>query len=163
MRQENSDIIIIGAGASALACAAELAPIAKKQNKKIILLEAQKVCARKILVSGNGRCNFTNATAAPDKYYGDKTFITEILKQFPPSECLKFFDRLGLKYVSENGRYFPIAGKASAVKECFLNWLENYGVKTLENQTATEIKHKSNWEVKTQDTIFTTKFLLLNL
>ena len=162
MRQENSDILIIGAGASALACAAELAPTAKKQNKKIILLEAQKVCARKILVSGNGRCNFTNAAAAPETYYGDKTFITEILKQFPPSVCLKFFDKLGLKYISENGRYFPIAGKASAVKECFLNWLENYGVQILEGQTATQIKYQNNsWEVKTQDTIYTSKYLVL--
>jgi len=162
MREKNTDILIIGAGASALACGAELAPKAKEQNKKIILLEAQKVCARKILISGNGRCNFTNAAAAPCKYYGDKTFITEILKQFPPAACLKFFDKLGLKYISENGRYFPIAGKASAVKECFLNWLENYGVQILENQTATEIKHKSNlWEVKTQDTIYTAKYLVL--
>ena len=162
MREESSDILIIGAGAIALACAAELAPKAKEQNKKILILEAQKVSARKILISGNGRCNFTNAAAAPSKYYGDKNFITEILKQFPPSSCLKFFDKLGLKYVDENGRYFPIAGKASAVKECFLNWLENYGVQILENQTATEIKRKSNlWEVKTQDCIYTTRFLVL--
>ncbi|MBO4707207.1 MAG: aminoacetone oxidase family FAD-binding enzyme [Elusimicrobiaceae bacterium] len=162
MREESSDILIIGAGASALACAAELAPIAKKQNKKILILEAQKVCARKILISGNGRCNFTNIAAAPDKYYGDKNFITEILKQFPPTECLKFFDKLGLKYINENGRYFPIAGKASAVKECFLNWLENYGVQILEGQTATQIKRNKNlWEVKTQDSIFKTKFLVL--
>ncbi len=162
MNQASADILIIGAGASALACAAELAPKAKEQNKKIILLEAQKVCARKILISGNGRCNFTNAAAAPSKYYGDKKFITEILKQFPPTACLKFFDKIGLKYISENGRYFPIAGKASAVKECFLNWLENYGVKILENQTATEIKRQSNlWEIKTQDTVYTTKFLVL--
>ena len=162
MREESSDILIIGAGASALACAAELAPKAKEQNKKILILEAQKVSARKILISGNGRCNFTNAAAAPSKYYGDKNFITEILKQFPPSACLEFFDKLGLKYISENGRYFPIAGKASAVKECFLNWLENYGVQILENQTATEIKRQANlWEVKTQDCIYTTEFLVL--
>lgn len=162
MREESSDILIIGAGASALACAAELAPKAKEQNKKIILLEAQKVCARKILVSGNGRCNFTNAAAAPSRYYGDKNFIKEILTQFPPAECLKFFDKLGLKYICEEGRYFPIAGKASAVKECFLNWLENYGVKILENQTATQIKYNKNfWEVKTQDSVFKAKFLVL--
>lgn len=162
MRQENTDILIIGAGASALACATELAPIAKKSNKKIILLEAQKVCARKILVSGNGRCNFTNAAAAPNKYYGDKQFITEILTKFPPTECLKFFDKLGLKYINENGRYFPLANKASAVKECFLNWLENYGVQILENQTATQIKQINNyWEIKTQDTIYKTKYLVL--
>ena len=162
MREESSDILIIGAGASALACVAELAPIAQKQNKKILILEAQKVSARKILISGNGRCNFTNAAAAPGKYYGDKNFVTEILAQFPPAACLEFFDKLGLKYVSENGRYFPLAGKASAVKECFLNWLENYGVKILENQTATQIKCQNNlWEVKTQDTVFTTKFLVL--
>ena len=43
MRQENTDILIIGAGASALACAAELAPKAQKSHKKIILLEAQKI------------------------------------------------------------------------------------------------------------------------
>ena len=162
MRQEQTDILIIGAGASALACAAELAPTAQKNNKKIILLEAQKVAARKILVSGNGRCNFTNAAAAPDKYYGNADFITTILTQFPHTKCLKFFDKLGLKYINENGRYFPIAGKASAVKECFLNWLENYGVQILEGQTATQITHKAGcWEVKTQDTIFKTKYLVL--
>ena len=162
MRQEQTDILIIGAGASALACAAELAPKAQKNNKKIILLEAQKVCARKILVSGNGRCNFTNANATPDKYYGDADFIKTILMQFSPDKCLKFFDKLGLKYISEDGRYFPIAGKSSAVKECFLNWLENYGVQILEGQTATQIKRISNhWEVKTQDTTFKTKYLVL--
>lgn len=162
MKQESADILIIGAGASALACGAELAPKAQKSNKKIILLEAQKVCARKILVSGNGRCNFTNAAAAPSKYYGDKDFINTILTQFPPAECLKFFDKLGLKYISENGRYFPLANKASAVKECFLNWLENFGVQILENQTATQIARNGNlWEVKTQDTIFKTRYLVL--
>lgn len=162
MKQESADVLIIGAGASALACGAELAPKAQKSNKKIILLEAQKVCARKILVSGNGRCNFTNAAAAPEKYYGDTAFIKTILTQFPPAECLKFFDKLGLKYISENGRYFPLANKASAVKECFLNWLENFGVQILEGQTATQIKQISDaWEVKTQDTIFKTKYLVL--
>ena len=162
MKQESADILIIGAGASALACAAELAPIAQKNNKKIILLEAQKVSARKILVSGNGRCNFTNAAAAPEKYYGDKDFINTILTQFPPAECLKFFDKLGLKYIRENGRYFPLANKASAVKECFLNWLENYGVQILENQTATKITRKADfWEAATQDTIYKTKYLVL--
>ena len=162
MRQENADILIIGAGASALACAAELAPIAQKQNKKIILLEAQKICARKILVSGNGRCNFTNAKANPNTYYGDKKFITEILTRFPPNACLNFFDKLGLKYICENDRYFPLAGKASAVKECFLNWLENYGVQILENQTAVKIKRQASlWQVITQDAVYITKYLVL--
>ena len=162
MKEENTDILIIGAGASALACAAELAPKAQKLNKKIILLEAQKICARKILVSGNGRCNFTNAAAAPDKYYGDKNFINTILTQFSPSKCLKFFDKLGLQYISENGRYFPTANKASAVKECFLNWLENYGVQIFENQTATQIKQISNyWEIKTQDAVYKAEYLVL--
>ena len=162
MREESADILIIGAGASALACAAELAPKAKEKNKKILLLEAQKVCARKILISGNGRCNFTNAKASPETYYGDKNFITEIIKQFPPAECLKFFDKLGLKYIEEGGRYFPLAGKASAVKECFLNWLENYGVQILENQTATKIfRNKNFWEVTTQDTVYKAKYLVL--
>ena len=162
MRQESADILIIGAGASALACAAELAPKAQKSNKKIILLEAQKVSARKILVSGNGRCNFTNAAAAPAKYYGDADFIKTILTQFTPAECLKFFDKLGLKYINENGRYFPVAGKASAVKECFLNQLENYGVQIMEGQTATKIARKAGfWEAVTQDAIYKTKYLVL--
>lgn len=162
MRQENTDILIIGAGASALACAAELAPKAQKSNKKIILLEAQKICARKILVSGNGRCNFTNTAAAPNKYYGDKTFISTVIIKFSPTDCLKFFDKLGLQYFAENGRYFPSANKASAVKECFLNWLENYGVQLFENQTATQIKQVADsWEIITQDTIYKTKYLVL--
>lgn len=110
------DVIIAGAGASGMMCALTCA----RAGLKTLLLEKEILPGRKILVSGNGRCNFTNINAAPGKYYGDKTFVKSVLDVFPPQACLKFFSALGLLYrEEEGGRYFPLTGKAASVNDCF--------------------------------------------
>ena len=73
------EVIIIGAGASGLVCALELA----RGGKKVLVLEKEITCARKILVSGNGECNFTNRQVSPEKYYGDKAFVKAALEKVP--------------------------------------------------------------------------------
>jgi len=105
------DVIIIGAGASGLAAALKCA----RGGLSVTVIEKEILPGRKILVSGNGRCNFTNASVSPAKYYGDKDFITAALDKFSYKDCLDFFKELGLLYVCEDGRYFPVTGKASSV------------------------------------------------
>jgi len=119
------DAAIIGAGASGLACAVKLA----RAGKKIIIFEKEAVPGRKILISGNGRCNFTNAAAAPDKYFEASDFVKPALQNFTPKNCLDFFASLGMLYRADEGRYFPLTGKASTVVDCLLNALGGSEIK----------------------------------
>ena len=80
------DVIIVGAGASGMMCALNCA----RAGLKTLVLEKEILPGRKILVSGNGRCNFTNINAAPGKYYGDKAFVKSVLEVLPPKACLNF-------------------------------------------------------------------------
>ncbi|MCL2887966.1 MAG: aminoacetone oxidase family FAD-binding enzyme [Elusimicrobia bacterium] len=107
---EKYEIIIIGAGAAGLACAAKL------KGRNFALLEAQAQCARKVLASGNGRCNVTNKNLSPAFYNGNKKIVGSVLSRFGTAECIKFFGTLGVMLREEDGgRYFPVTGKATAV------------------------------------------------
>ena len=79
------DVIIVGGGASGLVCTLELA----RGGKKVALLEKEITFGRKILVSGNGECNFTNRQVSPEKYYGDKDFVASALDKFSFQDCLR--------------------------------------------------------------------------
>ena len=110
------DVTVIGGGASGMMCALRCA----RAGLRVLLLEKEILLGRKILVTGNGRCNFTNINASGNKYYGDGKFAETVLKIFPARACLKFFDDLGLLYREEGeGRYFPITGKSASVNDCF--------------------------------------------
>ena len=81
------DVTVIGGGASGMMCALRCA----RAGLRVLLLEKEILLGRKILVTGNGRCNFTNINASGAKYYGDKKFAEAVLKIFSARDCLKFF------------------------------------------------------------------------
>lgn len=108
------DVIIIGAGASGLLCARECA----RRGLKTLLLEKETAPGKKILVSGNGRCNLTNARVAPSCYHADEKLIRRTLEQFSYANCRKYFEELGILLTEEGlGRVFPAAGKSTAILE----------------------------------------------
>lgn len=136
------DVIIVGGGASGLVCALELA----RGGKKVLLLEKEITCARKVLISGNGECNFTNRLVAPDKYYGGQAFVKEALKQFTFQNCLDYFKNLGLLYREENNRFFTYTSKASSLAACLICALKEAGAQI---NLATEVI-KINQDQKTK-------------
>ena len=108
------DVIIIGAGASGLVCALECA----RAGKKTLLLEKDALPARKILASGNGRCNLTNVRVSPAFYHANPELIARTLEKFSFEDCLAYFNRLGVLTTEEElGRVFPATGKSTAVAE----------------------------------------------
>ncbi|MDR1124150.1 MAG: aminoacetone oxidase family FAD-binding enzyme [Elusimicrobiota bacterium] len=113
-----ADVAIIGAGASGLACGICCA----RAGKTVVIFEKEIIPARKILITGNGRCNFTNTAAAPDKYFEAAAFAAPALQNFTPKDCIDFFASTGLLYTEEaGGRCFPITGKASSAADCLIN------------------------------------------
>ncbi len=121
------DVIIVGGGASGLVCALELA----RGCKKVLVLEKEITCGRKILVSGNGECNFTNRQVAAGKYYGDQEFIKEALDKFSYQDALNYFTDLGLLYKEENNRFFTYTSKASSLAACLTCALKEVGAEIL--------------------------------
>ena len=97
------DVVIIGGGASGLMAAIIVKSKVQDQANVTILERLEKV-GKKILVTGNGRCNFTNKHVSENKY-NNPSFVKPILKQFNVSKTLEFFNSIGLLYrMDEAGR-----------------------------------------------------------
>lgn len=129
------DVIIIGAGASGLFCAVTAA----ERNKTVIVLEHQKECAKKLKISGAGKCNFTNDHVSTKDYLtSNEDFVTEALKNFPPNELLKYFKKHKIDFEKrENGRLF--CKKSSAdLTNALLSDCKKLGVKII---TDCDISH----------------------
>lgn len=90
---------------------------AEDQNNHVVLLERQQRVGRKLLATGNGRCNLTNMGATAENYHGENpAFVKPALEKFPPEETLRFFKNLGLLTVTEyGGRVYPLSNSANSV------------------------------------------------
>ncbi len=109
------DIIIIGAGAAGLAAAVTAADTAPEAD--ILLVEALEKVGKKILATGNGKCNLTNAGIALSDYHTrSPETLGRLLEQMPTQRTLAFFSALGLACMEDSaGRVYPYARQASMV------------------------------------------------
>ncbi|WP_432464199.1 NAD(P)/FAD-dependent oxidoreductase [Agarivorans sp. QJM3NY_33] len=89
------DVIIIGAGAAGLMCAAT----AGYRGRSVLVLDNAKKAGRKILISGGGRCNFTNINVAPNNYLcSNPHFVKSALARYPSSNFIELVERHGIEY-----------------------------------------------------------------
>lgn len=153
------DVLIIGGGASGLICALECA----RHGKKVLLLEKEPLLGRKILVSGNGRCNLTNSRVSPEFYHADKNLILKTLASFPYAKCRNYFEQLGVLLREEElGRIFPVTGKATAVVEALKLAATEAGAEILTGKEVVRIKKGKAFSVYLKDqTNFQAKKIVL--
>lgn len=110
------DIAIIGGGASGLAAAVSSA---RAGARRVCVLERQPRVGKKLLATGNGRCNLYNTGARPDVYFSDRAFIAPALKAFNLEQARAFFSSVGLEIREEkNGCVYPASNQAAAVLDC---------------------------------------------
>lgn len=119
-------VVVIGGGASGMMAALTAA----SQNVHVILLERQARVGRKLLATGNGRCNLTNINANESNYHGENDgFAAPVLARFTPEDTLRFFHSLGLITVTEyGGRVYPLSNSANSVVDVLRFALERAGV-----------------------------------
>ncbi len=119
-------VVVIGGGASGMMAALTAA----ESGRRIILLERQQRVARKLLATGNGRCNLTNTGACAANYHGENAaFALPALSRFTPQDTLDFFHALGLVTVTEyGGRVYPLSNSANSVADVLRFALERAGV-----------------------------------
>ena len=105
-----NSILIIGGGASGLMCAIGLA----KKGKRVVVLEKNERVGKKLLATGNGKCNLTNINTTYKDY--NTTFIKDILEEFTPQRIIDEFAQLGLlTKVDSEGRVYPYSESAGNV------------------------------------------------
>ncbi len=117
-------IAIIGAGASGL-----VAGLCASKNKDVTIYCADEKIGKKILVTGNGRCNLTNTQGFDTAYNQD---VSKFFEKISNLDIIKFFNNLGLEiYVDEEGRVYPLSNSAQSVVEVLTNALakDNVNIK----------------------------------
>lgn len=137
-----SNIAIIGGGASGIVAAIAAA---ENQSNSVTIYEKGERIGKKILVTGNGRCNMTNIYATVDNYHGNNPeFIKASVKRFWVEETLEFFKTLGIVHkVEDNGKVYPYSDQASAVLDVLRTKLEFSGVTVRTGFEAESIKKKN--------------------
>ena len=145
-------IVIIGGGASGLAAALAAADIAGGQH--VTVLERLDRVGKKLLATGNGRCNLTNENTAPGRYQtADPARLARMLDKVPPDIVLDFFAELGLLCDTQpDGRVYPYCYQASMVLDVLRAALERAGVSVICGQTVTGLRRtKAGLAVTTAD------------
>ena len=99
-------------------------------ENRVLLLEGQQRVGRKLLSTGNGRCNLTNTSASIDRYHGqDSSFAAYALDRYPAAQTISFFRELGLLTVEEyGGRVYPLSDSANSVVDILRYACEGAGV-----------------------------------
>ena len=143
-------IIILGGGASGMAAA--LAARESLDNS-VTLLERQSRVGRKLLATGNGRCNLSNRRADLTHYHGaDTAFARPALERFGVEDTLAWFSSLGLVTRTEDtGRIYPLSDAAGSVADCLRLAMDARGVKTVCGFTAASAARRDGRFVVTSD------------
>ena len=133
---------IIGGGASGMAAALAAA---ENPNVQVLLLERQARLGKKLLATGNGRCNLTNLHAKDRGYHGNEAeFASCAISEFAPEETLGWFRNMGLFTVTEaSGRVYPYSDQANSVVDTLRFALEKPNITVLTGCEVTKIKRSS--------------------
>lgn len=92
---EHFDVVVIGGGAAGLMCAMT----AGQRGRRVLLVEHNNALGKKILISGGGRCNFTNVNAGPGNYFSQNPdFCRSALAGYPPERFIELVERHGIAY-----------------------------------------------------------------
>lgn len=147
------NVLIIGGGASGMAAALTAA----RQGHQVVLAERQARVGRKLLSTGNGRCNLTNEYARPDRYHGEDPDFCRFALEEPELSAagtLDFFRQLGLVTVTEpGGRVYPLSNAAASVLDVLrfaLEQQENIRVRT--GCVIRQLKHRDGqFQARTEE------------
>ena len=133
------DFLVVGAGASGLVCAIEHKN--KFPQDSVAIIEKLPRVGKKILATGNGRCNLSNLDAC--KYdYNHPDFVSAAFEEFPVKSNIEFFERIGLlTYSDSENRVYPYSNNASSVLNALRNECERLKIDIITDTPVDSIKH----------------------
>lgn len=135
-------IVIVGGGASGLAAAITAA----RKGCQVTVLEHKERPGKKILATGNGRCNLTNLRLDPDTGYrgGTPGFAASVLSKVTVEETLAFFEDMGLPVRDRDGYVYPRSAQAAAVADTLILEAEHLGARLLCGVHVRQVEQRKN-------------------
>lgn len=144
-------IVVIGGGISGFAAAIE----AKTNDNEVIILEKENSPLKKLLITGNGKCNYFNEDFTTNHYHSNnKSFIENTITEENKTKVLNFFTSIGIIPEIKNGYYYPYSNQAITIKNALLKEAKIKGIEILLNNPVTKItKQNDKFIVKTKEKI----------
>ena len=145
----NKQVIVVGGGAAGMIAAIS----ARRLGADVTILEKNPRVGKKILATGNGRCNFTNINADVTYYHGNNPkFTYSALSNFTVDDTIRFFEKLGIAHKIEDfGKAFPMSDQASSVLDVLLYELNDLGVNIVCNANVKDIRKNGKFLIELED------------
>lgn len=139
-------VVVIGGGASGLLAAIS----AKMHHADVLILERNHKLGKKILATGNGRCNFTNVDAT-EMHYNHPYFVRPVFEQMSPKKTLQFFEQLGITpKIEDEGKTYPLSEQASSIVDILIYEIERLNILVKYDAYVTSITRKDVFEIELQ-------------
>ena len=136
-----SKVIIVGGGFSGVISAIEAA----KRYKDVTIIERNSEILKKLLITGNGRCNYFNENQSLDNYHSyNEELIKDIINKETLDELNKFYEEIGIYPKIKNGYYYPFSNQALSVKNALVNKLKELNVNIITDYYVEDIKNENN-------------------
>jgi len=141
-----SSVIVIGGGASGLLAAIS----AKQHHADVLILERNTKLGKKILATGNGRCNFTNVDAT-EMHYNHPYFVRPVFEQMSPKKTLQLFEQFGITpKIEDEGKTYPLSEQASSIVDVLVYEIERLNIPVKYDAYVTSIKKQDVFEIELQ-------------
>lgn len=132
-------VIVIGGGASGMVAAIEAA----KRGCTTAILDHKDRLGKKILATGNGKCNYTNLYQTKECYRGNNPdFAWQVIKQFDEKQTIDYFKKLGIIPKVRNGYVYPNSEQAASVADVLIMECNRYHVDIYLNEHVNDVKKK---------------------
>jgi hypothetical protein len=153
-----SDVLIIGAGAAGLMCGIE----AGKRGRKVIVLEKSDRPGKKILISGGGRCNFTNLHSTAAHFLsGNPDFCKSAFARYTPHDFVRLVERYGISYHEKKSGQLFCDRSARDILDMLLAECRQAGVSIQTGVDVSELKASDRWAVTANGRVYTAESVVV--
>lgn len=146
------DTAVIGGGAAGLIAATRL-------NGKTVIIEINDRVGKKLLASGNGRCNLSNYGVNSEKY-NNPEFVLPVIQKFSAKDIVLYFNSLGLIVKEEENRIYPYSESAASVLDVLRNAIEKKQVKTVTDYKVTKITKTDKFNIFNNENCITARNII---
>ena len=152
-----SRVIVIGGGASGL-----VAAIYAAQTNDVVLLEKNSKCGKKLLITGNGKCNYWNEDFNVSHFNSSNLdLLKKIISADNKNKILRFFDEIGIVPRIKNGYYYPMSNQAISIQTALLKQAKLSKVVIKTESEVIDVKYQDKYQVKTKDGTYECEKLII--
>ena len=151
---------IIGGGAAGMMAAVNIKLL--NNNIDVTIHEKNQRPGKKLLATGNGRCNYTNSDIDIKYYHSKDENLKKILQDFDFEKCIEFFKRIGIEPINKNSYIYPMSEQASSILNALELKIRELSVKVISESNIVDIEYSKCIKLKSKDRSYTYDSVLIS-